>query len=160
MGLLDRAADKPESIKAPATNLTLGSAGAATIATLVAAFNESFESIFGNDAGPNIKAAVLIAIIAAWTLIAVADIIGRAIAKAATERASGMERAAKASVPPSAEPVLLPKPQVAKRLKGADEGGYLGVAVRNGENGDGAVMLVKADKPPEWLQRDEVEIVE
>ncbi len=146
----------PEAIKSPVTNLTLGTAGAATIATLVAAFNDSFEAIFGTTAGPGIKAAVLIAVIAAWALIAIADIFSRAIAKAATETARGAELAAKAS----ANVVLMPTAVRAKRLKGPDEPGFLVAALRSGDNGADVVMLVKEGKPPEWVERDEVEFSE
>lgn len=147
------AIEEPEAIKSPTMTLTLGTAGAATIATLVAAFNDSFNAIFGQAAGPDIKAAVLIAVIAAWAFIAVADIFSRAIAKAATETALGAELAAKAS----ANVVLMPTALSAKRLKGPDEPGFLVAALRSGDDGADLVMLVKEGKPPEWVERDEVE---
>jgi len=158
MGLRTRQLDNPEAIKASATNLTLGSAGAATIATLVTVFNDSFDSIFGKAAGANIKAAVLIAVIVAWSLIAVADIFGRAIAKSATEKANGLERAAKAAANPDAAIVPMPIALPAKRLKGPDESGFLAVGLLNTANGGGTVMIVKEGQPPEWVERDEVEL--
>lgn len=147
------ATKKPEAIKSPATNLTLGTAGAATIATLVAAFNDSFDAIFGDTAGPSIKAAVLIAVIAAWAFVAVADMLSRAIAKAATETARGAELAARAS----SDLVLMPTAVSATRLKGPDEPGFLAAALRSGDDGAELVMLVRAGKPPEWVERTEVE---
>jgi len=152
-GSRSRQAEEPEAIKSPATTLTLGTAAGATIATLIAAFNDSFEAVFGQTAGPDIKAAVLIAVIVAWALTAIADMFARAIAKAATERARGAELAAKAS----AAVVLMPTALSVTRLKGPDEPGFLAVALRDGDDGDGLVMLAKEGRPPEWVERDEVE---
>lgn len=92
-----------------------------------------------------VPAAVLIAVIAAWALIAIADIFSRAIAKTATETARGGELAAKAS----ANVVLMPTAVRAKRLKGPDEPRFLVAALRSGDNGADVVMLVKEGKPPE-----------
>jgi hypothetical protein len=158
MALLNRtqAAATPEAIKSPATTLTLGSAGAATIATLVVAFNDSFREIFGDTAGPNIKAAVLIAVIGAWALVAVADIVGRGIAKAATERAAGVKEAAEIAAKATPPISLLPTTLNAKNLDGRDEEGFLAVATRNSK-GVEQVLLVKAATTPVWVPYDKVE---
>lgn len=141
--LANRAADVPEAVKAPATNLTLGSAGAATLATLATAYNDTFHSIFGDTAGPDVKAAVLIAVIAAWALIAVADIFGRAISKAATERAPATTTAVM---------TMLPIAVIATNLDGKDRNGFLAVAVR-GADGEEEVLLVKSGEPAAWVAR-------
>jgi hypothetical protein len=159
MALLNRteAAGKPEAIKSPATTLTLGSAAAATIATLVTAFNDSFREIFGETAGANIKAAVLIAVIGAWALVAVADIVGRAIAKAATERAAGLKASAEIAAKGTA-PSISPMPTAvpARNLDGRDEEGFLAVATRT-VDGVHQVMLVKAGRAAVWVPYEKVE---
>lgn len=153
-----QAAATPEAIKSPATALTLGSAGAASLATLATVYNETFHSIFGDSAGASIKAAVLIAVIAAWALIAVADIVGRAIAKAATERAAGLKAAAEVTASATSTPstVILPTTLAAKNLDGADETGFLAVATRI-VDGKNEVMLIKDACTPVWVRYDKVE---
>jgi hypothetical protein len=158
MGLSNRsqAAATPEAIKSPATTLTLGSAGAATIATLVVAFNDSFREIFGDTAGPNIKAAVLIAVIGAWALVAVADIVGRAIAKAATEEAAGRKATAEIAAKATPGTAMMPTALRATNLDGPDEDGFLAVATRC-VDGNHEVMLVKESGTPVWIPYDKVE---
>jgi hypothetical protein len=146
----------PEAIKSPATTLTLGSAGAATIATLVTVFNESFDSIFGEGAGANIKAAVLIAIIAAWAIVAAADIVGRAVAKAATEHAAGRKAAAEVAAAATPSWSIMPTALAAKNLDGRDETGFLAVATRT-VDGVEQVMLIKAATRPIWVPYEKVE---
>ena len=157
MALLNRtqAAATPEAIKSPATTLTLGSAGAATIATLVTVYNDSFHEIFGDTAGANIKAAVLIAVIGGWALVAVADILGRAIAKAATEKAAGLKASAEIAAKATPSTSLTPTVLAANNLDGPDEEGFLAVATRSADGVD-EVMLVKAAEKPVWVPYDKV----
>jgi hypothetical protein len=107
-------------------------------------------------AGANIKAAVLIAVIAAWALIAVADIIGRAIAKAATERAQATTRAAEIAAATQPATNLMATALPASNLDGADKSGFLAVATRS-MNAMQEVMLVKATQTPIWVPYDQVE---
>jgi hypothetical protein len=123
---------------------------------VILAVDESFKAIFGDDAAPRIKASVLISVIAAWTLIAVADIIGRAIAKAAAERVSGQERVARLAAAGTPSVSVLPTAVAASRIDGVDAPGILAVASRVVAGVD-QVLLVKADTPPIWMNRDKVE---
>jgi hypothetical protein len=142
----------PETIRSPATALTIGSAIAALIATVVVAVEASFEAVFGEDANSGVKAAVLIAIVAAWALIAAADIVGRAIAKAAAERVGGEERAAAAS---AFSVSALPTPVAVAQIDGVDSPGFLAVASRV-VAGEDQVLLVKAGTGSVWIARDRV----
>jgi hypothetical protein len=75
-----------DAIKARTLNLTLGSGFAAFVATAVTVFNKSFKAIFGDTLDPSeqahFKVTLLVAVIAAFALIAVADILARAWATA------------------------------------------------------------------------------
>ena len=104
-----------------------------------------------------ITAAVLIAVIAAWALIAVADIIGRAIAKAATERAAGQTGAAKIASTATPVSATLPKALPARNLVGRDKGGFLAVATRVADSQQ-QLLLVKPGKAPVWVSQDEVDV--
>ncbi len=144
MTLPDRAKDQPGSIKAPATNLTIGTGIAAALATAATLFNDSFNSIFGDDASANVKASVLIAVIAAWTLIAVADLIARAVAKASAD--GGGEQLAP-----------LPTAIAATKTEGTDQTGFVAAAVRV-TAGETFFLLVKKGQRPEWLKAEEVDL--
>jgi hypothetical protein len=143
--LQDRAKDQPGAIKAPATNLTIGTGVAAALATAATLFNDSFNSIFGDDASAKVKASVLIAVIAAWTLIAVADLIARAVANAAA--AGGGEQLAP-----------LPTALAAAKTTGTDKTGYAAAAVRVGATGETSFLLVKKGQKPEWLTAEEIDL--
>ena len=139
--LSERASDKPGAIQAPATNLTLGSGVVALIGSAVTLFNDSFKSIFGDTASTTIKASVLIAVIAAWALIAVADLLARAIAKSASERSDGAKAKAAAMTAAATEVVPLPKAMAARKTQGTDEKGFTAAALRlkaDGETADSA----------------------
>lgn len=159
MSISDRGADAAESIKSPATNLTLGSGFAAVIASAIVLFNKSFESIFGDDASKTIKASVLIAVIAAWALVAVADLISRAIAKAATERADAEK--AMATATRAAGSIVIPMPKVldAKKTAGTDEPGFKAAALRVKADGETSVLLVKKGEAADWVDRRDVDFV-
>jgi hypothetical protein len=78
-GLRNRAVDV-SPVKAPAMNITLGSAGVLSLAAVLTVWKDAFEFLFGADARPGIRAAILIATIAAIVLIASSDMFARAIA--------------------------------------------------------------------------------
>jgi hypothetical protein len=84
------AASESDAIKGRTLNLTLFSGLSAAIATAIVVFNESFEAIFGDNlTGAELahtKLTLVIAIIAAFTLIAVADMLARAWASSANGR--------------------------------------------------------------------------
>jgi hypothetical protein len=145
MSLQDRAKDEPGAIKAPATNLTIGSGIAAALAAAVTLFNDSFKSIFGDTASANVKASVLIAVIAAWTLIAVADLVARAVAKSAAARAD------EAIAP-------LPTALQATKTVGADQTGFVAAAIRTSGDGDTSFLLVKQGQPPVWVDAGELSL--
>lgn len=143
--LQDRETDESGAIQAGATNLTIGSGFAAAIAAAITLFNDSFRSIFGDGASANAKASVLIAVVAAWTFIAVADLIARAITKAAFD-ARG-------------EPLApLPTAIAAKKTKGTDQTGFAAAAIRISAAGETSFLLVKKGQAPEWLKADEVDL--
>jgi hypothetical protein len=79
--LSERAAESGV-IKAPAMNITLGSAGVLSLAAVLTAWKEGFDFIFGSDkpVSDTIRKDVLIATIAAIVAVAAADMIARAIA--------------------------------------------------------------------------------
>jgi hypothetical protein len=78
-GLRNRAVDV-SPVKAPAMNITLGSAGVLSLAAVLTVWKDAFEFLFGTAARDGIRAAILIATIAAIVLVASADMFARAIA--------------------------------------------------------------------------------
>lgn len=83
-------ASESDAIKGRTLNLTLFSGLAAAIAAAITVFNESFKAIFGDSLGgtdlANAKLTLLIAVIAAFAVIAVADMLSRAWASAANSK--------------------------------------------------------------------------
>jgi hypothetical protein len=77
--LRNRAADV-SPVKAPAMNITLGSAGVLSLAAVLTTWKDAFDFLFGADARDGIRAAILIATIGAIVLIASADMFARSIA--------------------------------------------------------------------------------
>lgn len=82
-------ASESDAIKGRTLNLTLFSGLAAAIASAIVVFNESFEAIFGDGLAPpelaHTKLVLLIAVIAAFALIVVADMLARAWATSANK---------------------------------------------------------------------------
>jgi hypothetical protein len=78
-GKLARRAIAVSPIKAPAMNITLGSIGVLSLATVLTVWKEAFEYLFGN-AALGIRRDVLIATMAAIVTIAAVDMLARAIA--------------------------------------------------------------------------------
>jgi hypothetical protein len=134
--------DSPsDAIKARTLNLTRVSGLAAVIATAITVFNKSFKAIFGDKlTGVNLanaKLTLVVAVIAAFALIAVADLIARAWATAA----GGSFVIASA-----------PGGLTATKTEGVDEPGYTVAAVRFKPTEPDAVeyLLVKAGEAPGW----------
>jgi hypothetical protein len=134
---------KADVVKAGAFRLTWVSGAIGGIGTIIIAFNKGFTEIFGDSAGPGIKASVLIAIVAAWALIAVADLLARAITTAARLR----------SAPAAGIPA--PDGMRVKLIDGVDSEGWMAAAVRSV---DGALelLVVKAGEKPKWVGQDGV----
>lgn len=85
----DRSKDIPSAIKAPATNLTLTTLGGTVLLGLVTVWDPIFKAVFGGNASEGTRQNVFIALVAAFTLITVADLLARAITSAARERGLG-----------------------------------------------------------------------
>ena len=74
----DRAKSVPGAIQAPATNLTIVSTIVAAVAAVATQISGVLDTIIGKTASPDVRGAVLIAIIAAAVVIVVADLLARA----------------------------------------------------------------------------------
>jgi hypothetical protein len=81
MGLKNRAV-QIAPIKAPAMNITLGTAGVLSLAAVLTTWKKSFEFIFGDSGAvpASVREGVLIATIVAIVFVAAADMVARAIA--------------------------------------------------------------------------------
>ncbi len=82
-------ASPSDAIKGRTLNLTLYSGLGAAITAAITVFNDSFKAIFPDLSGSELadaKLTLLIAVIAAFTLIAVADLLARAWATTANGR--------------------------------------------------------------------------
>ena len=150
-----RAKDIPEAMKAPATNLTLGSGFIAGIGAIVLAWNEAFEKIFGKDASESTRKDVLIAVIFAFALIAAADMFSRAIAASAHERGVGMVAAAGLQHPGVA-PIFPGIP--ATITTGTDRPGYIAIVMRTDVDDRRSYLLIKGGRKPQWVAEDDVEL--
>jgi hypothetical protein len=133
-------------------NLTLGSGFAALVAAGVTIFNKSFKSIFGDSITgvdlANTKATILVAVIAAFAAIAVADLLTRAWATAAKARVDSFTIAA------------APSKLKAKKTSGVDETGFIVAALRFKPSAPDEVeyLLVKTGAQPEWVARKDLEL--
>ncbi|HEX8103205.1 MAG TPA: hypothetical protein VF533_11370 [Solirubrobacteraceae bacterium] len=143
-----------DAIDARTLNLTLGSGFAAFIATAVVVFNKSFKAIFGEDLGPEAlathKVAVLVAVIAAFAAIAVADMLSRAWATASKANSTALGN----------NFVIAAAPSRLKAMKttGTDEDGFMVAAIRFKPSApdDVEYLLIKAERPPEWVAGKEL----
>lgn len=144
--LSDRASDVPGAVKAPATNLTLGSAIIAFLAVIGTAIEPVFEAVFPDGASDGIRAAVLIAVIAAWALIGVADIIMRGVSQAATARSQWVMSPVESGI-------------TATRLEAVDSPGWTVAAVRFplSTPEKTSYLLVKAGETPAWVDKEDVQ---
>jgi hypothetical protein len=138
--------EQEDVVKSGALRLTWVSGAIGGIAAIVTAFNEHIFQIFGDDVSDGTKASVLIAIIAAWAAIAVADLLSRAITTAAR-----LKRA------PSA--ITAPEGMKVKLTKGPDAPGWMVAAIRRCDEGTGAAsefLVVNSKEAPKWVTQDEV----
>jgi hypothetical protein len=123
-------------VKSGAFRLTWISGTIAGIAGVVTVFNEQFIHIFGEHASDGVKASVLIAIIAAWALIAVADLLARASSL-----------------------VTAPKKMRVKVTGDEDSPGWTVAAIRGADGAEADTLnflIVKSGQAPKWVKQDEV----
>jgi len=138
-----------DAINARTLNLTLGSGFAAFLATAITVFNDSFKAIFGEDlSGAELaryKVTVLVAVIAAFALIAVADLLARGWTTASRTRADAQVAHYMIAAAPSN--------LKAKKTEGVDLGGFTVAALRLKPSQPDAVeyLLVKTGAAPEWV---------
>jgi hypothetical protein len=145
MSALSERAAQTSLIKAPAMNITLGSAGVLSLAAVLTAWKEAFDFIFGADkpVSDTIRKDLLIATIAAIVVVAAADMIARAVA------ARG-------------DPThIMPWAKGWKATwTGAEphESGYLlaGMRVRASNPDEVEYLLVNGDKGPAWHRASDV----
>lgn len=127
-----------DAINGRTLNLTLYSGLAAAIATAITVFNDSFDAIFPGLEDPeaaDVKLPLLIAVIAAFTLIAVADLLARAWATATGGRL-----------------IVVPVPG-SPSAKTVDGDGYSVAAMRVQAGAPDAVeyLMVKSGGEPTWV---------
>lgn len=138
--------EQEDVIKSGALRVTWISGTIGGIGAILTVFNEEFIHVFGEHASDGIKASVLIAIIAAWAAIAVADIISRSITTSA-----GLKTPSEAIAAPKGLKVTL--------TDGQDSDGWSVAAIKgsNGNGGEAAEFLVvKAGQQPKWVEQDDV----
>lgn len=139
--------EQEDVVKAGAFRLTWVSGALGGVAAIVTAFNEHMLKIFGDDLSDGTKASVLIAIIAAWAAIAVADLLARAITTAARLRKA-----------PSA--ITAPEGMRVKLIQGVDkEDGWMVAAIRRSEDDSGSAsefLVVNSKEAPKWVKQDEI----
>jgi hypothetical protein len=134
---------KEDVVKAGALRLTWISGTIGALGVVVTAFNEHIVKIFGDEVDDGIKASVLIAIIAAWALIAVADLIARAITTSARLR-----------VPSPG--IAVPNGMRVTLTDGVDSDGWLVAAARPAVDGTGdglQFLVVKSGEGPKWVDQ-------
>lgn len=142
---LARRAEDTAQIKAPAMNITLGSIGFLSLAAALTTWQNAFEFLFGKDASDNVRAAVLIATIAAVVIVAAADMLSRALA------ARGENR----YIAPWA------KGWTARLITGGeDEPGFVVAGMRvSASNPDKIEYLVVKDGESKWRPASKVTLV-
>lgn len=139
--------ENEDTIKSGALRLTWVSGTLGGITALVTIFNEEFTHVFGEHASDGIKASVLIAVIAAWALIAVADIFARALTVSAKLKKG------------PADSVTAPRGLKVTLTEGEDSSGWTVAAIRglDGSDEDSAEFLVvKSGQQPKWVEGDQL----
>ena len=147
-----RAENVSGSIKSPATNLTIGSALIGLVPFVLTFWDQAFEAVFGPDASEATRRWIVLGLIAAYTVIAAADLIARAIAAAAHDSAWG--QVAGAAVGQTGVEGVFPA-QRSTKTAGQDEPGFVAVAKRT-KSGQKQLLLVKSDAEPAWVNADDV----
>jgi hypothetical protein len=120
---------------------------------VVAAWNDAFKAIFGDNASQTIRKDVLVGTIFGFAIVAAADLLARAYSKAATERSAAAMGAATLS-----DPHVYPVAGLAATItEGPDDPGYRVMAMRTAAGGgDPEYLLVRSDKKPQWRKATEV----
>jgi L-asparagine transporter-like permease len=117
------------AIKSDSLALTRYSGVAAALIALVTAIRPIFKVVFRGDVSNAVRASIVIAAIAAWSLIAVADMIARAIAERGRQRG------------------------LAKTLVGDDVGGWTIAALAvdpSNPVSTSKFLLLKSGEKPRW----------
>lgn len=138
--------EQKDVVKSGAFRLTWVSGAIGGIAAIITAFNQHIGLIFGKDVSNGTKASVLIAIIAAWAAIAVADLLARAITTAARLKQA-----------PSA--ITAPEGMKVKLTNGVDAHGWMVAAIRRCDDGASVAsefLVVNSTEAPKWVKQDEV----
>ena len=144
--LLDPQPD--DAVRAGTMNLTLASGFVAAIGIVLNAIPGFTKAILGDGVTPGLRTAIFIAIIAAFAVIAAADILARGYAAAHT--------------PKHAMP--LGTPVYAEREDIDDRADWAAVAVRETAptNGDGTVglefLVAKRDRHAAWVPQDKLRL--
>lgn len=134
---------KDDVIDAGALRSTWITGAVAGVGALVVAFNEHFLKIFGDHVGDSTKAAVLIALVAAWAVIGAADLIARSTATAASLS--------------SRRVMAAPPGLTVKTTEGDDESGWKVAAIDPGARDAEALwLLLKTGKAPQWVKTSEI----
>ena len=139
-------------VKSGALRLTWVSGAIGGIAAIVTVFNEEFVHLFGEHASDGIKASILIAIIAAWAIIAVADLLGRSITTSARLRLKANELLSA----PKDELITAPKGMRVKLTDGVDSEHWTVAAIRTSNGGGTAgleFLVAKAGQEPQWVKQ-------
>ncbi len=145
MSSLRNRAVQVSPIKAPAMNITLGTAGVLSLAAVLTAWKKGFEFIFGDsgDVPFGVREGVLIATIAAIVVVAAADMLARAIAaRRDTTHVVPWSKGWKATW-------TKPEPS---------EGDFIVAGMRVAASNPDKVeyLLVKEDQAPSWRVAEEV----
>jgi hypothetical protein len=135
------------AIHAGATNLTIGSGIVAFLAILGTVINPVFKEVFPKGASDGVKATIIVAVIAAWAVVALGDLFARAITKAASEHGQWVVAPVKDGV-------------TATVTTGTDTPGWIVAATRFPLSDTSAVeyLVVKAGSSPQWVAAKDLDI--
>ena len=138
-------ASESDAIKGRTLNLTIFSGIAAAAAAAAAVFNEIFTAIFGEnlDATQTVetKLTLAVAIIAAFALIVIADMLARAWASS------------------SSRLIVTPVPGAPKAKTLAGEGSVAAMRVKTGAPDEVEYLFVKSGSEPTWESASKVEFL-
>jgi|GEM_PF-6002823 len=137
-------------IDAGTLRVTTASGFGAAVVVLVTAIDPIFETIFGEDkVTPGVKAAIVIAAIASWALIAAVDIAARSYA-------TGQQQLAVATR--SAQIAVAPADMTVTRTRGTDVPGFLVSAIRANpaQPGSAEFLIIKQGHTPEWVPGSDI----
>lgn len=150
MGLREAQGDKEGGLKAPATNLTIGTGILAFLGVLTTTIPGLIDKLFGEDVNNEVRKDVIVAILFAWAIVAASDLIARAIGKAAAERTKAAGETAKAASVPQSLPA--PAGLRVTLAGGADDAVWLVAAVRVEPGTDKlSYLVVRKNKAAQWV---------